>query len=121
MLIRLLLAVLAVSLMMVLAPSAQAHEIAPSAEMSGSVEEIIYQTWPAEEAAYAVQVAACESGLGADIYNESSGAYGIFQMLPSTAAGMGVDYSALADPYYASVTAAQLQDAYGWGQWVCAY
>lgn len=94
--------------------------VSGASQGTSAVEGIIRATWPADEADYAIAIAACESGFESDAYNSSSGAYGIFQFLPSTAAAMGADYSQLSDPYYASVQAARLQDAYGWQQWVCA-
>jgi hypothetical protein len=87
---------------------------------AGDAEAIIRATWPDHEEDIAIAVAACETGLGEDVLNEASGAYGLFQMLPSTAYAMGTDYSLLGDPYYASQEAARLQDEMGWSPWVCA-
>jgi soluble lytic murein transglycosylase-like protein len=86
----------------------------------GGVEGIVRATWPDDEEDYAIAIAACESGFVPDAYNPSSGAYGIFQFLPSTAAAIGADYASLSDPHYASVQAARLQDMYGFSQWACA-
>lgn len=91
-----------------------------AASGAGDIESIIRATWPADEAEYAISIAACESGFVTDAYNPSSGAFGIFQFLPSTAAAIGADYSQMSDPYYASTQGARLQDAFGWQQWSCA-
>lgn len=52
-------------------------------------------------------------------YNPASGAYGIFQFLPSTAYGNGFDYYAMSDPYYAARAAYILKERWGWSQWEC--
>lgn len=99
-----------------------------SAQVSPDVAaDAIYTYFDADEAAFAVEVSACETGLGADIYNEGSGAYGILQMLPSTAYDMGYDYSLLEDPYYSAWAAKDLHDYmqslgyWGFQPWSCAY
>jgi hypothetical protein len=92
-----------------------------SASADPAVESIIRATWPDAEEDTAIAIAACESGLGGDIYNEGSAAYGIFQMLPSTITGMHGVYGWLADPVYASIMAAKLQNLMGWTPWACAY
>ena len=91
------------------------------AQAQTEAEAAIRYHFPAYEEDYAVAIAECETGLGADIYNEASGAYGIFQFLPSTSYALGFDHSAMADPYYSAYAASILQDMYGWGQWACAY
>lgn len=100
--------------------SATASASAP-ASADPAVESIIRATWPDAEEDTAVAIADCETGLGADIYNEGSAAYGIFQFLPSTIAGMDGVYGWLANPVYASIMAAKLQNLMGWTAWSCAY
>jgi hypothetical protein len=68
-----------------------------------------------------VAISACESGLGLDILNEGSGAYGILQELPSTAYYYEHDYDALANPWYAAWAAYELFLDSGFDPWVCAY
>ena len=92
---------------------------APQAQTEA--EAAIRYHFPAYEEDIAVSIAACESGLGADIYNEASGAYGIFQFLPSTSYALGFDHSAMADPWYAAWAASRYQDIAGWSPWACAY
>ena len=86
-----------------------------------SSEEIIRATWPDYEEDYAISIAACESGLDPGAYNPYSGAVGLFQFMPSTAASLGYSSQEMYDPWTASTAAAQLQDVAGWGQWGCAY
>jgi hypothetical protein len=105
-----LLSALAVAVLLAAAP-AQAQTLG----------QVIDATWPENEEAMATAIAYRESGGVADAYNPSSGAFCLFQLLPSTAAGIGADYSALADPYYCSAQAARLQDLYGWSPWAATY
>lgn len=84
-------------------------------------EAAIRYYFPAEAEDSMVAIAACESGLGQDIYNEYSGAYGILQELPSTAEAYGHDYAALADPWYAASAAYELYLDGGFSPWACAY
>lgn len=64
-----------------------------------------------------VVVSDCETGLGSDIYNEGSGAHGIFQEIPETAAAYNHDYSALANPWYAAEAAYDLWVDGGYSPW----
>lgn len=90
-------------------------------------EAAIRYHFDADEEDFAIAVSACETGLGQDIYNEASAAYGILQFLPSTAYDMGYDYSAMGDPWYAAWAAKDLHDYYeaqgmwGFTPWACAY
>ena len=90
-------------------------------EAQTEAEAAIRYHFPAEAEDAMVAIAACESGLGQDIYNEYSGAYGILQELPSTAYAYGHDYSALADPWYAASAAYDLYVDAGFSPWACAY
>ena len=92
---------------------------APQAQTEA--EAAIRYHFPAEAEDAMVAIAACESGLGEDIYNEYSGAYGILQELPSTAYYYGHDYAALADPWYAASAAYDLYVDAGFTPWACAY
>jgi hypothetical protein len=88
---------------------------------AAEVEAAIRYHFPAEAEDAMVAIAACESGLGTDIYNEYSGAYGILQELPSTAYYYGHDYAALSDPWYAADAAYDLYLDAGFSPWACAY
>lgn len=78
--------------------------------------QVIGATWPAEAQSEAIGIAYEESG-GNPVAQNPSGAYCLFQIMPETAAGLGVDYSSLADPYYCSRAAAKLYSMYGWAPW----
>jgi hypothetical protein len=65
----------------------------------------------------AVGVAYEESGGRADARNPS-GAYGLFQVMPETAKGVGANYSKLGDPIYNSQVGKKVYDMQGWGAWV---
>jgi LysM repeat protein len=72
-------------------------------------------------AAGAMQIATCESGLNPGATNPSSGAAGLFQILPSTWATTS---QAASSPYnaYANIQAAHdifTRDGYSWREWVC--
>lgn len=66
-------------------------------------------------------IVACESGYGADIYNEYSSAYGPWQFMPDTSYGLGFDHGAMWDPWYATYAARQYYNIAGWSPWSCAY
>ena len=63
----------------------------------------------------------CESGYGADLYNEWSGTIGPWQFMPSTAAGLGYDPMAMYDPWASTEAAYHLYQLEGWSPWECAY
>lgn len=62
-----------------------------------------------------------ESGSGADLYNEASGACGYFQFLPSTAAYMGYSCYDLYDPYTSAQAAYELYQIAGFSPWALTY
>ncbi len=85
----------------------------------GSVASMIYQVFGSYGAA-AVNVATCESGLNPGAYN-SSGASGVFQIMPGTWAGTS---EAGQSPFnaYANILAAHeifVRDGYSWREWTC--
>jgi hypothetical protein len=87
---------------------------------SGSIESYIHAVFGAE-GAYAVEVARCESQLIAGATGDL-GEVGIFQILPSTAWGLGyADHTVLYDPYENIRAAKELRDQAGWSPtWTCA-
>ena len=112
------LAATAATLVLAFGAPDQASATTPS---EAEAEAAIRYHFPADAEDAMVAIAACESGLGADIYNEYSGAHGILQELPSTAYYYGHDYAALADPYYAASAAYDLYLDAGFAPWACAY
>lgn len=103
------------------ARDADAQTFTQTQRAAPEVEQIIRATWPDHEEDAALAVAYRESGLYPAAYNPSSGAYCLFQFLPSTAYGIGADYASLADPWYCSAQAARLQDLMGWSPWAATY
>jgi uncharacterized protein (DUF3084 family) len=73
--------------------------------------------WPSNLQRTAVGVAWEESSANASAQNPS-GARGLFQIMPQTAAGVGADYGRLTDPIYNSATGLKVYNAQGWGAWV---
>jgi len=82
------------------------------------MEAITQGGFPASKRDTAVGVAWEESGGNAGAKNPSSTAYGLFQFLKSTAEGMGLSYSKMGDPVYASSAANKLsKGGKDWGPW----
>jgi hypothetical protein len=123
MLKRLALLVSTVAIAMIVASPGVAQAQVHPAEAEAAIR--YHFDWDEED--FAVAVSDCETGLGADIYNDYSGAHGILQIMPSTAYEMGYDYSALSDPWYAAWAAKDLHDyteslgMWGFQPWACAY
>jgi hypothetical protein len=82
------------------------------------MEAITAGGFPASKRDTAVGVAWEESGGDAGAKNPSSSAYGLFQFLKSTAQGMGLSYSKMGDPIYASKAANKLsKGGQDWSPW----
>ncbi len=82
------------------------------------MEAITQGGFPESKRDTAVGVAWEESGGDAGAKNPSSTAYGLFQFLKSTAQGMGLSYSKMGDPVYASKAANKLsKQGKDWGPW----
>ena len=99
------------------APVAQAPVTGGS---SGSVVSMIDQVFGSYAGA-ALNVARCESGLNPAATNPSSGAAGVFQIMPST---FDTTPEAGSSPYnaYANIVAAHyifVRDGYSWREWTC--
>ena len=91
----------------------------PAPASNGSVASMISQVF-CPSCSAAINVASCESGLNPGAYN-SSGASGVFQIMPGTWAGTS---EAGASPFnaYANIVAAHqifVRDGYSWGEWTC--
>jgi Transglycosylase SLT domain len=87
---------------------------------SSSVAGMISQVF-GPYAGSAINVATCESGLNPAAVNASSGAAGVFQILPSTFSSTSMAGSSPLDAY-ANVVAAHeifMRDGYSWREWVC--
>jgi hypothetical protein len=87
---------------------------------SAAVASMINQAFGSDAAA-AMAVASCESGLNPNAYNGSSGASGVFQFLPST--WRTTPYAGYS-PFnaWANVNAAYsvfVRDGHSWGEWSC--
>jgi soluble lytic murein transglycosylase-like protein len=78
-----------------------------------------FQPLGADVVAWALRVAACESGYRPTAVNSSSGAMGLFQFLPSTWARSPYAGQDPFDPKVNSQAAAWLYQRSGPGQWVC--
>lgn len=78
--------------------------------------EMIHSVFPEDAWDMAETVASRESGGNPLAYN-SSGASGIFQIMPSTAEGIGGDADRLFDAAYNIALAAKLYDLQGWAPW----
>lgn len=115
--LRLLLAISACVFVFAVADTAHAS-FAQSyeAELEAAI-EYHFHGYEEDVAHYVVN---CESGYGADIYNEYSAAYGPWQFLPSTSYAMGFDHGLMADPWYSTYAAAEYVDVAGWTPWACA-
>ena len=88
---------------------------------NASVASMINQAFGSNAAA-AMAVASCESGLNPNAYNGSSGASGVFQFLPGT--WSTTPYAGYS-PFnaWANVNAAYsvfVRDGYSWREWSCA-
>lgn len=89
--------------------------------------DAILEHWGSKNAACAERIAQRESGLQADAVNRSSGATGLFQMMPMhkgwIKAELGHDWSEMKDPYKnaeaAKLLSAKNYAAYGdgWAPW----
>ncbi len=93
---------------------------APTQVESGSVASMISEVFGAY-ASSATSIATCESGLNPSATNPSSGAAGLFQILPST---WSTTSEAGSSPYSAkaNILAAHeifVRDGYSWREWVC--
>ena len=94
---------------------------ADASQAQTEAEAAIRYHFPAEAEDAMVAIAACESGLGQDIYNPVYPyAYGILQETLPTAIAYGHNYDALADPYYAAYAAKQLWDDSGYAPWAAS-
>lgn len=91
-----------------------------SSAANGDVAGMINQVFGSYAGA-AMNVARCESGLNPAATNPSSGAAGVFQIMPAT---FNSTSEAGSSPYnaYANVAAAHdifVRDGYSWREWVC--
>lgn len=78
---------------------------------------VVQSTWSDDsEWEQAAAIAYRESNGYASVVSEA-GATGLFQIMPSTAEGIGGDPGQLTDPMYNSQLAADLQDQMGWSPW----
>jgi LysM repeat protein len=87
---------------------------------SGSMSSMIDQVFGAN-AASAISIATCESGLNPSATNAYSGAAGLFQIMPGT---WSTTSQAASSPYnaYANIVAAHdifVRDGYSWAEWTC--
>lgn len=75
--------------------------------------------FPAKDASIAAAVAMAESGGDSTVVSKGAGAVGLWQILPSTARGVGQSDSVnmLKNPLYNATTAAKIYKRYGWTQW----
>lgn len=75
--------------------------------------------FPAKDASTAAAVAMAESGGDSTVVSKGAGAVGLWQILPSTAKGVGQSDSVnmLKNPLYNATTAAKIYKRYGWTQW----
>jgi len=97
---------------------------APTPEFTGSLPDLIRQTWAplgSARADWAVRLAQCESGLNPYAFNRSSAASGLFQFLPSTWAGTPWHAQSPFDAASNAAAAAWLYRRSGAGQWQCSY
>lgn len=82
------------------------------------IEAIIYATWPADAAPYAVVIAERESGLVPQITNSYDGdAFCLFQITDIVEAQYGISEAYLDTPYECSAFAAALYYDQGWDPW----
>lgn len=109
-----LLCALAIALATGTEAQAQTHY---EAELEAAIE--YYFDGYEEVSAHAI--VACESGYGADIYNEWSGAYGPWQFMAYTSYDLGFEHSLMHDPWYATWAASEYYEIAGWSPWACAW
>lgn len=90
--------------------------------------QAIKDVFPASTQSKAIQVADCESVHFTDQYNESSGAKGIFQVIPENdnrllvyhGHGLRIDYDRLYDfRYSARVALFMSKGGWDWHEWDC--
>ena len=69
----------------------------------------------------AMNVARCESGLNPSATNPSSGAAGLFQIMPATFNGTSQAGGSIYDAYTNTVAAHEIfvRDGYTWRAWAC--
>ncbi len=94
--------------------------VSQTSRASSSVAGMISQVF-GPYAGGAMSVASCESGLNPGAINASSGAAGVFQILPSTFNSTSMAGSSPYDAY-ANIVAAHeifMRDGYSWSEWVC--
>lgn len=96
--------------------TASVQQPAASSSVAGMINQVF-----GSYAGGALNVARCESGLNPGATNGSSGAAGVFQILPSTWSGTS---QAGSSPYnaYANIVAAHeifVRDGNSWREWVC--
>lgn len=110
-------AVFALSVGVVKPGSAEAQSYQYRAELNAAVNYYFYgyERWEARA------ILRCESGFGADVYNDYSGAAGPWQFMPATAWGLGYSTWDVYDPWLATQAAEQLHETEGWSPWACAY
>lgn len=91
----------------------------PAHAASGTIDQVF-----GKYASSAWQVARCESGLNPKAYNRTSGATGMFQIIPSTWNGTGFapySWTKATNPFLNIRAAYALfkRDGYSWREWIC--